>query len=151
NLVATDAVTGNITLHLENVPWDQALNLVLQSSGLAHRLVGTVLYVAPAEEIAAQEQQAPEASRQAQALAPLQTEYVQVNYADAANILTLLTGSPTGSAPGVDAAGAAAAPGGATAIGGGILSDRGTATVDQRTNIIIIRDVAEKLEEVREL
>ncbi len=155
NLVASDAITGNITLQLEDVPWDQALNLVLQSRNLAQRLVGNVLYVAPANEIAAQEQQALDASRQAEALAPLQTEFIQVNYADAANILTLLTGSPTGSAaatpaPAADPAAPAAAvapESGAT----GVLSSRGTATVDARTNIIIIRDVAEKLEEVREL
>jgi len=152
NLVASDAITGNITLQLQDVPWDQALNLVLQSRNLDKRLVGNVLYVAPANEIAAQEQQALDASRQAQALAPLQTEYIQVNYADAANILTLLTGSPTGTA-------ATAAPAAVPAATGvtpessatGVLSSRGTATVDTRTNIIIIRDVAEKLDEVREL
>lgn len=139
NLVASDAVAGNITLQLQDVPWDQALNLVLQSRSLDKRLVGNVLYVAPAEEIATQEQQALDATRQAEALAPLQTEYVQVNYADAANILTLLTGSSTGT------------PIGETASPSGVLSSRGTATVDSRTNIIIIRDVAEKLKEVREL
>jgi type IV pilus assembly protein PilQ len=155
NLVASDAITGNITLQLQDVPWDQALNLVLQSRNLDKRLVGNVLYVAPANEIAAQEQQALDASRQAQALAPLQTEYIQVNYADAANILMLLTGSPTGSgaasAPAADPA-APAAPGVPAESGAtGVLSSRGSATVDARTNIIIIRDVAEKLDEVREL
>ena len=154
NLVASDAISGSITLQLQDVPWDQALNLVLQSRNLDKRLVGNVLYVAPANEIATQEQQALDASRQAQALAPLQTEYVQVNYADAANILTLLTGSSTGTPLGGAPAGggdlAATAP--ATDSGArGVLSSRGTATVDSRTNIIIIRDVAEKLEEVREL
>jgi type IV pilus assembly protein PilQ len=137
------------------VPWDQALNLVLQSRNLDKRLVGNVLYVAPANEIAAQEQQALDASRQAQALAPLQTEYIQVNYADAANILLLLTGSPTGSAatpaPAPDPAAPAAAGVPAESGATGVLSSRGTATVDARTNIIIIRDVAEKLDEVREL
>ncbi len=150
NLVASDAISGNITLQLQDVPWDQALNLVLQSRNLDKRLVGNVLYVAPASEIATQEQQALDATRQAQALAPLHTEYVQVNYADAANILMLLTGSPSGSAPGAapDAAATGVAPeSGAT----GVLASRGTATVDSRTNIIIIRDVAEKLDEVREL
>lgn len=154
NLVASDAISGNITLQLQDVPWDQALNLVLQSRNLDKRLVGNVLYVAPADEIAAQEQQALDASRQAQALAPLHTEYVQVNYADAANILMLLTGSSTGNAtpgaapdPAAPAATGVAPESGAT----GVLSSRGTATVDARTNIIIIRDVAEKLEEVREL
>lgn len=147
NLVTSDAISGNITLELDDVPWDQALNLVLQSRNLDKRLVGNVLYVAPADEIAAQEQQALDATRQAEALAPLHTEFVQVNYADAANILTLLTGSATGSAPVTAAAdGAAAAP-----VSTGILSSRGSATVDARTNIIIIRDVAEKLDEVREL
>ncbi len=160
NLVASDAITGNITLQLEDVPWDQALNLVLQSRNLAQRLVGNVLYVAPANEIAAQEQQALDASRQAEALAPLQTEFIQVNYADAANILMLLTGSPTGRAgaaapaptpvPAADPT-APAATGAAATRTTGVLSSRGTATVDARTNIIIIRDVAEKLEEVREL
>lgn len=154
NLVASDAISGNITLQLQDVPWDQALNLVLQSRNLDKRLVGNVLYVAPADEIAAQEQQALDASRQAQALAPLHTEYVQVNYADAANILLLLTGSSTGNATLGTApdASAPAATGAAPENGrSGVLSSRGTATVDSRTNIIIIRDVAEKLEEVREL
>jgi len=154
NLVASDAISGNITLQLQDVPWDQALNLVLQSRNLDKRLVGNVLYVAPANEIATQEQQALDASRQAQALAPLQTEYVQVNYADAGNILLLLTGSSTGSASREAAPVAADPAAGATAAGNGangVLSSRGTATVDSRTNIIIIRDVAEKLEEVREL
>lgn len=146
NLVTSDAISGNITLELDDVPWDQALNLVLQSRNLDKRLVGNVLYVAPADEIAAQEQQALDATRQAEALAPLHTEFVQVNYADAANILTLLTGSATGSAPATTAADGAAAP-----VSTGILSSRGSATVDARTNIIIIRDVAEKLDEVREL
>ncbi len=145
NLVTSDAIIGNITLELDDVPWDQALNLVLQSRNLDKRLVGNVLYVAPADEIAAQEQQVLDATRQAEALAPLHTEYVQVNYADAANILTLLTGSATGSSP---AAGDAASP---QVAANGILSSRGSATVDARTNIIIIRDVTEKLDEVREL
>ncbi len=153
NLVASDAISGNITLQLQDVPWDQALNLVLQSRNLDKRLVGNVLYVAPANEIATQEQQALDASRQAQALAPLQTEYVQVNYADAGNILTLLTGSSTGSPVGGAAADPADPAAGVAPESGasGVLSSRGTATVDSRTNIIIIRDVAEKLEEVREL
>lgn len=152
NLVAGDAITGTITIELEDVPWDQALNLVLQSNNLDKRIVGNVLYVAPADEIAAQEQQAIEASRQAAALAPLHTEFVQVNYADAANILMLLTGSAEGSSEG----GAAPEEGTVDQAGSGnssagILSPRGSATVDERTNIIIVRDVAEKLQEVREL
>lgn len=155
SLVAGDAVEGNITIQLDKVPWDQALELVLRTKNLDSRLEGNVLYVAPADEIAAQEQAELDAARQAQALAPLFTEFVQVNYADANDILALLTGNsggPVGGAalPAGDALGGAApvSPGASTS-GGGILSSRGTATVDERTNIIIVRDVEEKLEEVR--
>lgn len=163
NFIASDAVSGNITIQMENVPWDQALELVLRSRNLGSRLEGNVLYVAPADEIAAQDQLELEASQQAQALAPLFTEYVQVNYADAQEILGLLTGNIGGGAGGA-AGGAGAGPGaggaalggaggaGTTTVaggGGGILSPRGTATVDARTNIIIVRDIEEKLQEVR--
>lgn len=146
NLVASDAVSGNVTLQLQDVPWDQALELVLQSRNLDSRLVGNVLYVAPAEEIAAQQRMALEATRQAEAMEPLYTEYVQVNYADAGNILELLTGSEAGTAVRDDGDEAPMEAGPR-----GILSSRGAATVDSRTNIIIIRDVASKLEEVREM
>jgi type IV pilus assembly protein PilQ len=153
NLVAGDAVTGNITIEMNNVPWDQALEMVLRTQNLDSRLEGSVLYVAPADEIAAQDQMELQQAQQAQALAPLYTEFVQVNYANANDIMALLTGSESGG-------GGAAAPvpggggeaGGATAVaggGGGILSARGTATVDERTNIIIVRDTEDKLEEVR--
>lgn len=147
SLVAGDAVSGNITLVLDNVPWDQALELILRAGNLGSRLEGNVLYVAPADEIAAQEQLEIEAEQQAQALAPLFTEFVQVNYANANDIMALLTGDGGGGGAGVP--GAAAEGGGATAGAGGILSPRGTATVDERTNIIIVRDIEEKLEEVR--
>lgn len=148
NLVAPK-VEGNITLHLENVPWDQALELVLRGGNLDSRLNGNVLYVAPAADIAEQEQLELEASIQAQALAPLYTEFVQINYANATNILALLLGD-SNSGPAVEEV----PEGGSTvmeASGNGILSTRGTATVDSRTNIIIVRDVEQKLEEVRNL
>lgn len=146
SLVAGDAVSGNITIVLDNVPWDQALELVLRTQNLGSRLEGNVLYVAPANEIAAQEQLELEATQQAQALAPLFTEFMQVNYADAADVMALLTGENSGT---TDAAAAGGASGTAVAPSGGILSSRGTATVDERTNIIIVRDIEEKLEEVR--
>lgn len=160
NFIASDAVSGNITIQMENVPWDQALELVLRSRNLGSRLEGNVLYVAPADEIAAQDQLELEASQQQQALAPLFTEYVQVNYADAQEILGLLTGvaggGAAGGAPAVPAAGglpggggAAGGAAGAGGMGAGILSPRGTASVDARTNIIIVRDIEEKLQEVR--
>lgn len=149
SLVVGDAVGGNITLQLDNVPWDQALELVLRTQNLGSSLEGNVLYVAPADEIAAQNLAAIEATQQAQALAPLYTEFVQVNYANANDIMAILLGSGGGGA----AAGAAdPAAGGAAALSpgsGGLLSSRGTATVDARTNIIIVRDIEEKLEEVR--
>lgn len=149
SLVAGDAVSGNITLVLDNVPWDQALELILRTGNLGSRLEGNVLYVAPADEIAAQEQLEIEAAQQAQALAPLFTEFVQVNYANANEILALLTGNEAGGGGGAPAGipgDTATATGGG---GGGILSPRGTASVDARTNIIIVRDIEEKLEEVR--
>lgn len=156
NFIASDAVSGNITIQMENVPWDQALELVLRSRNLGSRLEGNVLYVAPADEIAAQDQLELEATQQAQALAPLFTEFVQVNYADAQEILLLLTGQigGAGGAGGAAAGGLPPAGGGGGAgplagMGAGILSQRGTASVDPRTNIIIVRDIEEKLQEVR--
>lgn len=156
NLVAGDAVTGNITIEMNNVPWDHALEMVMRTQNLDSRLEGNVLYVAPADEIAAQDQAELAQAQQAQALAPLYTEFVQVNYANADNIMALLTGAGSGSGPAAQGAlpvpGAeAAAPAAATSSSnsGGILSPRGTATVDARTNIIIVRDTEEKLEEVR--
>ena len=151
NLIATDAVSGNITIQMDNVPWDQALELVLRTRNLGSRLEGNVLYVAPADEIAAQEQAELEALAQAQTLAPLVTEFVQVNYADAGKIRTLLIGEGGGDgdsgAIGAEGSGPPPEPGGNS----GILSPRGTAAVDERTNIIIVRDIEEKLEEVRAL
>ena len=155
NLIAGESVSGNITIVMDDVPWDQALEMVLRTSNLGSRLEGNVLYVAPANEIAAQEQLELEAAQQAQALAPLFTEFVQVNYADAADIMQILTGA--GSSGGAPAAVPGGFPGASTPVGavaagsnsGGMLSPRGTATVDARTNIIIVRDIEEKLEEVR--
>jgi len=152
NLVAP-AIDGTVTLQLQNVPWDQALDLVLRAGNLDKRLVGNVLYVAPADEIAAQEQAELQANLAAQALAPLYTEFVQINYASANDILTLLLGTGTEGQGGPAQAEAIEGAGGTTldASGNGILSSRGSATVDPRTNIIIVRDVEEKLAEVRNL
>ena len=160
NLVAP-TVEGTVTLQLENVPWDQALELVLRAGNLDSRLVGNVLYVAPVEELAAQEQAELEANIAAQQLAPLFTEFVQINYANASDILTLLLGGNTESGGGVQPVNTPPTTGTSGAVatttttleanGNGILSNRGTATVDARTNIIIVRDVEEKLQEVRNL
>lgn len=130
NLVASDTVGGNITLRLQNVPWDQALDLVLKTKGLAKRQVGNVLLVAPAEEIAAQERQALESQRQIAELAPLRREVVQVNYAKAADIALLFQS--------VTASGAAT-------------EERGSIAVDERTNNIIAYQTQERLDELRRI
>jgi type IV pilus assembly protein PilQ len=147
SLVVPDTVTGNITLQLEEVPWDQALDIVLRSRNLDKRLAGTVLYVAPAADIATAELAALESSQQADTLAPLVTEYIDVNYAVATDMLTLFQGGGGGAAAGADGAAPAAPTGG----GGGVLSPRGRASVDARTNTIIIQDTQEVIDNVRAL
>jgi type IV pilus assembly protein PilQ len=162
SLVVPDSVTGNITLQLEDVPWDQALDIVLRSRNLDKRMVGTVLYVAPAQDIATAELQALRATEEAQTLAPLVTEYIEINYATAQDMLDLLQGAAGGggapagaaTAAATPAAGtdtAAAAPAGATSVSGGSLSPRGRATVDARTNTIIIQDTQDVIDNVRSL
>ena len=141
SLVVPDSVTGSITLQLEEVPWDQALDIILRSRGLDKRLVGTVLYVAPAGEIATAELAALQSSQQADTLAPLVTEYIEINYAVANTLLDLLQGAGGGAA-------AAGAEGGGGASGG-VLSPRGRASVDARTNTIIIQDTREVIDSVR--
>ena len=132
NLVSTDAVSGNVTLRLKNVPWDQALDIILTSRGLAKRQNGNVLLVAPQEEIAARERLELEAAQQIEELAPLRTEFIQINYADAADMATLIQQSGAGEAT-------------------NLLSDRGTVTIDNRTNILIIQDIATSLAAIRAL
>jgi type IV pilus assembly protein PilQ len=152
SLVVGDNVTGSLTLRLKNVPWDQALDMVLRPRGLDKRLNGNVMYVAPADEIAQAELLALESSQQVESLAPLVTEYIEINYAVASDLLRLLQGQANGTAGAAGGAGAAAAGG---AVGGttngGILSSRGRASVDTRTNTLIIQDVESVLEDVRSL
>lgn len=126
NLVASDTVQGSITLRLQNVPWDQALDLVLKTKGLGKRQMGSVLLIAPAEEIAAREKIELEAVRQVDELAPLVTEYMQLKYAKASVLVNLLTSEK------------------------GLLSERGSAVVDERTNTLLMKDTAKNLEKVRE-
>lgn len=130
NLVASDTVSGNITLRLQNVPWDQALDLVLKTKGLDKRKVGNVLLVAPADEIAARERQELEAQKQIAELAPLRRELIQVNYAKASDMAKLFQ-SVTGAEGGAD--------------------DRGSITVDDRTNSIIAYQTQERLDELRRI
>jgi len=126
NLVASDTVDGGITLRLQNVPWDQALDLVLKTKGLAKRQMGNVLLVAPAEEIAAREKIELEAVKQVEELAPLLSEYVQLRYAKATDIASLLTSES------------------------GLMSLRGTAVVDERTNTLLMKDTGDNLDKIRE-
>ena len=131
NLVASDTVEGNITLRLQNVPWDQAMELVLKTKGLDSRQVGNVLMVAPASEIAERERQEIEANKQLAELAPLKSEFIQIRYAKAANVVTLFDAG--------------------SEQGGSLVSDRGSVVVDDRTNSIIVTDTAAKLDEIRAL
>lgn len=135
NLVASDTVTGSITLRLDGVPWDQALDLVLKTKGLDKRQVGNVLMIAPAAEIAERERQELETLKQLEELAPLQTEYLRIRYASASELFKLF--------------GAAARDD--EAATNSILSERGSAIVDERTNSIILTDTADKIAEFREL
>ena len=148
NLVASDTVTGSITLRLENVPWDQALDIVLKTKGLDKRQIGNVLMVAPAAEIAERERQEIETKKQLQELAPLRTEYIRIRYANARELFNLFM-EAGGGGQGGGAGGNA--QGGERNSTGSILSDRGQAIVDERTNSIILTDTEEKIQEFRTL
>lgn len=131
NLVASDSVTGNITLRLQNVPWDQALDLVLKTRGLDSRQIGNVLMVAPAQEIAERERQEVEANKQLAELAPLQSEFIRIRYAKAVDVIDLFEAG--------------------SEEGGSLISERGSVVVDERTNSIVVTDTAAKLSEIRDL
>jgi type IV pilus assembly protein PilQ len=138
NLVTSDTVTGNLTLRLKNVPWDQALDIILKSKGLGMRQSGNVMMVAPAAEIAAREKQELEAQKQLVELEPLYTEIIEVKFAKADQLATLL--STAGSQSGGSSSGER-----------GFLSKRGSITIDQRTNSLLIRDTAEHLEDIQQV
>jgi type IV pilus assembly protein PilQ len=131
NLVASDTVAGRITLRLQNVPWDQALELVLRTKGLDKRQVGNVLMVAPAAEIAERERQQIEANKQIAELAPLQSEFIRIRYASAASVVTLFEAG--------------------SEDGGTLISSRGSVIVEPRTNSLIVTETASKLTEIRAL
>lgn len=126
NLVTTDSVTGNVTISLSGVPWDQALDMIMRVKGLDKRLEGNILLIAPAEELSARETQALQSRQQVADLAPLQTVDIAINYAKAAELAAILKSTE-----------------------GGILSDRGGVTVDERTNTLLIRDTLESIDEAR--
>ncbi|MCK5881275.1 MAG: secretin and TonB N-terminal domain-containing protein, partial [Sinobacterium sp.] len=142
NLVASDSVNGRITLRLQNVPWDQALDIILKTKGLDKRQDGNVLLVAPAVEIAAREKQEIESNRQIEELAPLQTEFIRVRYAKATSIFDLLQGGGGGGSDD---------DGGGAQSSGKVLSSRASVIVDERTNSLLITETAAKQEEIRRL
>ncbi len=128
NMVVSDSVHGNVTLRLKNVPWDQALDIILKTKGLAMRRTGNVILVAPSQELAAREKLELEAKKQIQDLAPLRTEWFQINYAKASELAKLIK-APQNS----------------------LLSKRGNVTLDERTNTLMIQDTATQLDAIRRL
>ena len=132
NIVVSDTVQGNITVRLKDVPWDQALDIVLESKNLAMRENGNVIWVAPAEELAAKEKQELEALQSKQQLEPLVTEYIAVNYAKAADLVELIEKSKGDNKQ-------------------SLLSSRGKVSVDERTNTLLVQETASQINAIREL
>lgn len=128
NLVTSDTVSGNVTLRLDGVPWDQALDIVLKVKGLDKRMKGNILMVAPSDELAAREARDLQAQQQVAELAPLYSEYIQVNYAKASELAALIKNEENT-----------------------ILSPRGSVTVDERTNTLLIKDTAASIEDIQDL
>ncbi len=129
NIVVSDTVQGNVTLRLQNVPWDQALDIVMRTKGLDKRQEGNVIYVAPAEELAAREKQLLESQKSLTELSPVRTEYLQVNYAKASDLASLIKSQGKGS----------------------LLSERGSLAIDERTNTLLLQDTADRLADIRRL
>jgi len=140
NIITSDTVQGSLTLRLKDIPWDQALDIILQTKGLDMRKNGNVVLIAPREELALKEKQQFESAAQISDLEPLQTEMFQLNYAKAQDILNLVS-SNRSSTGGGDARGGQ----------GSILSRRGVATLDPRSNILFVQDTPSRLEEVRKI
>ena len=143
NIITSDSVAGSLTLRLKDIPWDQALDIIMQTKGLDMRKNGNVVLIAPREELALKEKQQLEAQKDISELEPLISESFQLNYIKASDLQALITSNRT-----ADAGGGAAAGGGGQ---GSILSKRGVAFVDPRSNILFVQDTAARLEEVRKI
>ncbi|MFO1468109.1 MAG: type IV pilus secretin PilQ [Steroidobacteraceae bacterium] len=130
NIVVSDSVTGNLTLRLQNVPWDQALDIVLRTKGLDKRRQDNVIIIGPTEELAAREKAELAARKDLAELSPLRTEFMQVNYAKVADLAKLIK-----TAGGKDS----------------MLSPRGTISIDERTNTLLVQDTADRLTDIRRL
>jgi type IV pilus assembly protein PilQ len=144
NVVTSDTVTGNVTLRLKDVPWDQALDIILQAKGLGLRKSGNVILIAPKDELNAKEKLELEAKAQIAALEPLRNQSFQLNYAKAADVAAGLTGQATGQGGG----GGGGAGGG---VNSRILSPRGSVIFETRTNQLFVSDVPSKLQEIQDM
>lgn len=149
NMVTADTVQGNITLRLKDVPWDQALDIILKTKNLDKRRNGNVIWIAPVTELIKSEEEEAKAIAQSVKLAPLQTEYIQLSYAKAVDIEKLITqgknssnGSNRSSGSGADSLGDSV---------GSLLSPRGTISTDPRTNTIIVNDTSVKIDQIRKM
>jgi type IV pilus assembly protein PilQ len=131
NIVVSDSVTGNLTLRLQNVPWDQALDIVLRTKGLDKRRQDNVIIIGPTEELATREKSELTARKDIQELSPLRTEFLQVNYAKVADLAKLIKANNN--------------------VKDSMLSPRGSLSVDERTNTLLIMDTSDRLETVRRL
>jgi type IV pilus assembly protein PilQ len=129
NMVISDTVGGAVTLRLQNVPWDQALDIILRTKGLDSRTDGNVIFIAPVAEIAAREKELLSARKETQELAPLRSEFLQINYAKAADLAALIKSGNNNS----------------------LLSERGSVTIDERTNTLLLQDTSDRLSDIRRL
>ncbi|MGE8652673.1 MAG: type IV pilus secretin PilQ [Acinetobacter gandensis] len=145
NMVAADTVQGNITLRLKDVPWDQALDIVLKTKNLDKRRNGNVIWIAPVTELIKAEEEEAKALRQSVKLSPLQTEYLTLSYAKAADIEKLITQSKTAGNSG------SSNSGNSDEDRGNLLSPRGTISADTRTNTLIINDTALNIDQIRKM
>lgn len=150
NMVAADTVQGNITLRLKDVPWDQALDIILKTKSLDKRRNGNVIWIAPVSELIKAEEEQAKALAQSIKLAPLQTEYIQLSYSKAEDIEKLITQGKNANTRGGSSAGGNNNSG-ADSLGEGLLSSRGTISIDPRTNTLIINDTSQKIDQIRKM
>ena len=152
NMVAADTVQGNITLRLKDVPWDQALDIVLKTKNLDKRRNGSVIWIAPVSELIKAEEEQAKALAQSIKLAPLQTEYIQLSYSKAEDIERLITQGKNGNSSNNSNSNSTGLNNSSDdSLGGGLLSSRGTVSIDPRTNTLIINDTSQKIDQIRKM
>ncbi|MCU4368370.1 type IV pilus secretin PilQ [Acinetobacter courvalinii] len=147
NMVAADTVQGNITLRLKDVPWDQALDIVLKTKNLDKRRNGNVIWIAPVSELIKAEEEEAKAQAQSVKLAPLQTEYITLSYAKAADIEKLITQGKNANTNNGNSSNSLSND----TLAGGLLSPRGTISIDPRTNTLIVNDTSQKIDQIRKM